>query len=63
MATLEQVEQSQRELDLPIDSILPVFRDVLGREMSESEVYELGFDLLEFFEALTGESYDTREGR
>lgn len=61
MATLEQVSHSQRDSVLSIDGILPVFRDILGREVSESEVLELSFDLLEFFDALTGESDDTRE--
>ena len=36
-------------------------QSALGRELTESEAMELGFDLLEFLDALTGNEYDSRE--
>ena len=61
MATLSEPKPVERE---PIQAILEaqtVMQSALGRELTESEAMELGFDLLEFLDALTGNEYDSRE--
>lgn len=61
MATLEELKPVERE---PIEAVLEtqfVMQNALGRALSESEAMELGFDLLEFLDALTGNEYDSRE--
>lgn len=61
MATLEELKPVECE---PIQTVLEtrfVMQNALGRAVSESEAMELGFDLLEFLDALTGNEYDSRE--
>lgn len=61
MATLEEVRLIEREPLHTVHETLQVMENALGRELSESEAVELGFDLLEFLDALTGGNDDTRE--
>ena len=61
MATLEEPKPVERE---PIQTVLEtqfVMQNALGRALSESEAMELGFDLLEFLNALMGNEDDFRE--
>ena len=61
METLEEVRLIERVQLHTVHETLQVMENALGRELSESEAVELGFDLLEFLDALTGGNDDTRE--
>lgn len=59
MATLVELQLVEREPIQTATEIQLVMQNVLGRELSVSEAMELGFDLLEFLDALTGDDHDT----
>ena len=61
MATLVEPKPVERESIQTVLETQTVMQSALGRELSESEAIELGFDLLEFLDALTGNEYDSRE--
>lgn len=61
MATLEEPKLVKREPSQAMFETQLVMQSALGRELSESEAMELGFDLLEFLDALTGNENDCRE--
>lgn len=61
MATIQEPQLAERE---PIRTVLEarlVMQRAIGRELSEDAATELGFDLLEFLAALTGDTNDCRE--
>ena len=62
MATLEIVRTPEQEPIQATHDTIQVMENALGKVLSESEVIQLGFDLLELFDALMGEYDDNREG-
>jgi hypothetical protein len=61
MATLAEPEQFSREPIQTVFETQSVMQRALGRELSESEAMVLGFELLEFLDALTGDDDGFRE--
>lgn len=61
MVTLAEPEQLSREPIQTVFETQSVMQMALGRELSESEAMVLGFELLEFLDALTGDDDGSRE--
>lgn len=61
MATLEQqipVTEAPTQATSEVQAVMQI---ALGRQMAEEEAMMLGYDLLEFLDALTGEDDDSGE--
>ena len=63
MATLGEPEPTIYEPTEAASDMQTVMEHALGHELSEAEAAKLGFDLLEFLDALTGGDDDCRESR
>lgn len=61
MATLEQSDLIENKSTETTPSLQAIMQDAIGYELSSEHATELGFDLLEFIDALIGNDDDPRE--
>lgn len=61
MATLEQSDLIESKSTETTPSLQVIMQNAIGHELSNEQANELGFDLLEFIDALIGNDDDSRE--
>ena len=61
MTTVKQSELVENKSTENIPSLQVIMQNAIGHELSNEQATELGFDLLEFIDALTGNDDDFRE--
>lgn len=61
MATLGQSDLIESKSTETTPSLQVIMQNAIGHELSNEQATELGFDLLEFIDALIGNDDDSRE--